>query len=138
MPRVLIVTLCDDVREEIAGKLSLMGLFNQFRVADFRNPMPTFWIYARVEFEQPGDYEIRTELRTVEGQGIFQLRGVAQLRPVSTQQASLALPTADLKFKIDNLALPRDGLYEIALFYNDQLLQTLQVEAVVQRPGFLQ
>jgi hypothetical protein len=135
---VLIITLCDDIREEVAGKLSLMGLFNQFRVADFRSPMPAFWIYARVEFEQPGDYEIRTELRTVEGQGIFQLRGVTQLRPVPTQQASLALPTADLKFKIDNLTLPRDGLYEIALFYDDQLLQTLQVEAVVQRPGFLQ
>jgi hypothetical protein len=133
--------LCDDIREEVAGKLSLMGLFNQFRVADFRNPMPAFWIYARVEFEQPGDYEIRTELRTIEGQGIFQLRGLTQLRPIATQpdrQASLALPTADLKFKIDNLTLPRDGLYEIALFYDDQLLQTLQIEAVVQRPGFLQ
>ena len=141
MPRILIASLCDDVREEVAGKVSIMGIFNQFRVADFRNPMPPFWIFARVEFEQEGDYPITMEFRTVEGQRIFQVKGVAQLRTIPEQQgqpSTLARPVANLKFKVDNFRLPRDGLYELAFFYNNQLLQTLQIEAVVQRPAFVQ
>ena len=141
MPRILIASLCDDVREELGGKVSIMGIFNQFRVVDFRNPMPPFWIYARVEFEQEGDYPITVEFRTVEGQRIFQVKGVAQLRTLAdhqSQPSTLARPVANLKFKVDNFSLPRDGLYELAFFHNDQLLQTIQIEAVVQRPGFVQ
>ena len=141
MPKILIATLCDDVREEISGKVSIMGIFNQFRVADFRNAMPPFWIYTRIEFEQEGDYPITITFRTVEGQRIFQLKAVSQVRTTperSGQPPTLVRPTADLKFKVDNFRLPRDGLYEIAFFNDDQLLQTVQIEAVVQRPGFVQ
>lgn len=141
MPRIFIATLCDDVREEISGKVSIMGTFNQFRVADFRNSMPPFWIYARIEFEQEGDYPITTEFRTIEGQRIFQIKGVAHVRTMPErpgQPPTLVRPVANLKFKLDNFKLPRDGLYELAFFHNDQLLQTVQVEAVVQRPGFVQ
>jgi len=141
MPKVLIATLCDDVREEISTKVSIMGAFNQFRVGDFRNPMPPFWIFARIEFEHEGDYPITTELRTIEGQRIFQIKAIAQVRTTPEplgQPPSLVRPLASLKFKVDNLKLPRDGLYEVAFFHNDQLLQTVQIEAVVQRPGFVQ
>jgi len=141
MPKILIATLCDDVREEIAGKVSIMGIFNQFRVADFRSPMRPFWIYARIEFENEGDYPITVELRTVEGQRIFQIQSVAQLPTIPERPdrpSTRVPPVADLKFKIDNLSLPRDGLYEVAFFHNEQLLQTVQIEAVVQRPAFVQ
>lgn len=141
MPKILIATLCDDVREEISGKVSIMGIFNQFRVADFRNAMPPFWIYTRIEFEQEGDYPVAITFRTVEGQRIFQLKAVAQVRTTrehSGQPPALVRPTADLKFKVDNFRLPRDGLYEIAFSHNDQPLQTVQIEAVVQRPAFVQ
>lgn len=141
MPRILIATLCDDVREEISSKVSIMGTFNQFRVADFRNPMPPFWIFARIEFEQEGDYPVIIEFRTIEGQRIFQVKGIAQLRTMperSVQPPTLVRPVANLKLKVDNFKLPRDGLYEIAFFHNDQLLQTVQIEAVVQRPAFVQ
>lgn len=141
MPKILIATLCDDVREEISGKVSIMGIFNQFRVADFRNAMPPFWIYTRIEFEQEGDYPVEITFRTVEGQRIFQLKAVAQVRTTlerSGQPPTLVRPTADLKFKVDNFRLPRDGLYEIVFFHNDQPLQTVQIEAVVQRPAFVQ
>lgn len=140
-PRIVIATLCDDVREETAGKVSIMGIFNQFRVGDFRNPMRPFWIYARIEFENEGDYPITVEFRTIEGQSIFQIKGVAQLRTIPErpgQPSTLARPVTDLKFKVDNLRLPRDGLYEVAFSHNDQLLQTLQIEAVIQRPAFVQ
>ena len=55
-----------------------------------------------------------------------------------SQPPTLVRPAANLKFKVDNLKLPRDGLYEIAFFHNDQPLQTVQIEAIVQRPGFVQ
>ena len=141
MPRILIATLCDDVREEISGKVSIMGTFNQFRVADFRNAMPPFWIFARIEFEQEGDYPVVIEFRTIEGQRIFQVKGIAQLRTMPErpgQPPTLVRLVANLKFKVDNLKLPRDGLYELAFFHNEQLLQTVQIEAVVQRPQFVQ
>jgi len=141
MPKLIIATLCDDVREESAGKVSIMGIFNQFQVGDFRNPMPPFWIYARIEFEQEGDYPVAIEFRTVEGQRIFQVKGIAQVRTGPErpgQPTTLVRPIANLKFKVDNFTLPRDGLYEIAFFNDDQLLQTVQIEAVVQRPGFVQ
>lgn|SRR5574341_283503 len=141
MPKILIATLCDDVREETSGKVSIMGTFNQFRVADFRNAMPPFWIFARIEFEQEGDYPVVIEFRTIEGQRIFQVKGIAQLRTMperSGQPSTLVRPVANLKLKVDNFKLPRDGLYEIAFFHNDQPLQTIQIEAVVQRPGFVQ
>jgi hypothetical protein len=118
-----------------------MGTFNQFRVVDFRNPMPPFWIFARIEFEQEGDYPVVIEFRTIEGQRIFQVKGIAQLRTMPERPGhppTLVRPVANLKFKVDNFRLPRDGLYEIAFFHNDQLLQTVQIEAIVQRPGFVQ
>lgn len=141
MPKILIATLCDDVRDEISGKVSIMGTFNQFRVADFRNAMPPFWIFARIEFEQEGDYPITTEFRAIEGQRIFQIKGVAQVRTMPEplgRPPALVRPVANLKFKVDNLRLPRDGLYELAFLYNDRPLQTVQIEAIVQRPAFVQ
>ncbi len=70
-----------------------------------------------------------------------QVKGIAQLRTMpegSGQPSTLVRPVANLKLKVDNFKLPRDGLYEIAFFHNDQPLQTIQIEAVVQRPGFVQ
>lgn len=141
MPKILVATLCDDVREEVSGKVSLMGTFNQFRVADFRNPMPPFWIFARMEFEQEGDYPSVVEFRTTEGQTIFQIKGVAQLRHAlesSDQPSSQARPVANLKFRVDNLRLPRHGFYELAFIHNNHCLQAIQIEVVVQPQPYVQ
>ena len=135
MPRVLIATLCDDVREEVGGKNSLMGVFNTFYVSDFRNPINTFWIFARLEFDQDGEYPIVVEFRTIEGQSIFQVRGNVN---VQRSQQSQIEPTANLKFRVIGLRFPRHGVYELAILHNDQMLHRVYVEVVVPPPRFVQ
>jgi hypothetical protein len=41
--KLFFAALCEDVREEKAGKFSLMGLFDRFVVGDFWVVLPTFW-----------------------------------------------------------------------------------------------
>jgi Family of unknown function (DUF6941) len=135
MPRVLIATLCDDVRDEVRGKNSLMGVFNQFTISDFRNPVNSFWIFARIEFEQGGEYPITFEFRTVEGHKIFEVQAginIQQTRP------SQIRPVGDLKFRVNALRFPRHGAYELAIRSKDTVLQTVPVEVVVPQTPYVQ
>ncbi len=133
MPRVLFAVLCDDVRQEVAGKSSLMGIFGQFRVTDFRNPLPSFHIYANIEFEQAGNFPIVVEFRTGGGERIFQLRGSVE---VGEQAQGRIVGILDLR--LENLRLPRHGDYEVVIIYNDQPLSVLPVEVVVPPQRVLQ
>ena len=107
MPKVHFAMLCDDVRVELAGKFSLMGIFDQFQVSDFQNPLPSFYIVARVEFESEGSYPLVVQLRTLEGQSIFNLSGKIQVQE-STQGEKIG----NIRLRIDNLRLPLPGQYE--------------------------
>src|SRR3990172_3882831 len=104
MPRALMAALCDDVRQELKGKVSLMGIFSRFLVTDFSQPMPPFRIFAKLGFEGEGDHQIVVELRSAEGQRIFQIRGVAH---VETRDQVTNLYTADINLGMDSLKLPR-------------------------------
>jgi hypothetical protein len=133
MPRALVTTLCDDVREELRGKHSVMGIFNRFIVSDFRNPVNTFWIYARIELEQDGEYEFAFRFRTIEGENIFQVNA-----HLTTQSEGQIPPATDLKIRIDGLRFPRHGVYELALLHHDQVLSTVPIEVVVPSPRYIQ
>ncbi len=133
MPSVLFAVLCDDVRHEVAGKSSLMGIFSQFRVSDFRNPLPSFHLYAKIEFEQAGNFPIVVEFRTGGGERIFQLRGSVE---VGEQAQGRIVGILDLR--LENLRLPRHGDYEVVIIYNDQPLSVLPVEVVVPPQRVLQ
>jgi len=133
MPKVLFAILCDDVRQEVAGKFSLMGIFGQFHVSDFRNPLPPFNIYAKIEFEQAGNFPIEVEFRSVEGQRIFQLRG-----SVAVEEPTQGRIIGILNLKLENLRLPRHGEYEVVIIYNNQPLSVLPVEVVIPPQRFLQ
>ena len=41
-PDVLLAALCDDVRHELSGKVSLMGIFDTFNVAAYTARCPRF------------------------------------------------------------------------------------------------
>src|SRR5688572_5065432 len=71
MTKVVLATLCDDVREEKTNKYSLMGVFNQFTVGDFRTPLPPFCIFASIGFDTPGAHSITIHFRRVEGEQFF-------------------------------------------------------------------
>ncbi len=133
MPRVLFAVLCDDVRQEVAGKSSLMGIFGQFHVTDFKNPLPSFHIYAKIEFEQAGNFPIGVEFRSVEGQRIFQLTG-----SVAVEERTQGRIVGILDLKLENLRLPRHGDYEVVIVYNNQPLSILPIEVVVPPQRYLQ
>lgn len=135
MPRALIATLCDDVREEVHGKNSLMGVFNQFRIADFRNPVNTFWIFARIEFEEEGEFPFAFEFRAIEGQSLFRITGAVNVRG---QSGSNIPPVADLKFRADGLRFPRHGIYELAIFVKEKIIQTVPVEVITAKSPYVQ
>ncbi len=125
--------LCDDVRVELAGKFSLMGIFDQFQVSDFQNPLPSFYIVARVEFESEGSYPLVVQLRTLEGQSIFNLSGKIQVQE-STQGEKIG----NIRLRIDNLRLPRPGQYEFVLLYNDESLHVLPVAVIIPPQKYVQ
>ena len=135
MPRVLLAVLCDDVRQELGGKVSLMGIFTKFNVRDFTQPMPSFHVFAQIGFEAPGDYPIDVELRASEGQRIFQLQGMAH---VEAQEQTMNLYTANLNLGMGNLKLPRPGAYEFALRCANQQIHVLPFDAVVVTPPLVQ
>ncbi|MBI4522332.1 MAG: hypothetical protein HY695_00825 [Deltaproteobacteria bacterium] len=135
MPKTLLAVLCDDVRIEQGNKFSLMGLFNQFQVRDFTQPLPPFHIFAQISFEQEGDYPLEIELRTIEGEKILQLKALAQARGVDEVRNA---PVGTIIFKIGNLKIPRPGQYEFALICNDQVLQTVPFRALVPKQPFVQ
>lgn len=135
MPRVLLAVLCDDVRQELGGKVSLMGIFARFNVADFTQPMPSFHVFAKMGFEAPGDYPIDVELRSSEGQRIFQLQGMTH---VEAQEQTTNLYVANLDLGMGNLKLPRPGGYEFALRCNNQEIGLVPFDAVVVTPALVQ
>jgi len=135
MPRVLLAVLCDDVRQELGGKVSLMGIFTRFNVTDFTQPMPSFHVFAKIGFEAPGDYPIDVELRSSEGQRMFQLQGMAH---VGAQEQTTNLYVANLDLRMGNLRLPRPGSYEFALRSNNQQIDVVPFDAVVVAPPLVQ
>jgi hypothetical protein len=127
--------LCDDARQELRGKVSLMGIFSRFLVTDFSQPMPPFRIFAKLGFEDEGDHQIAVELRTSEGQRIFQVHGLAH---VQTKDQVTNLYTAEINLGIDSLKLPRPGSYEFAFLCNNQVFHVLPFDAEVVRPPLVQ
>ena len=71
MAKLFLATLCDDVREEKSGKFSLMGLFDRFIVADFRAPLPTFWLFVQIGCDNEGEHEMTVEFRRVDGPSVL-------------------------------------------------------------------
>jgi len=135
MPRVLLAVLCDDVRQELGGKVSLMGIFTRFNVTDFTQPMPSFHVFAKIGFEAPGDYPIDVELRSSEGQRMFQLQGMAH---VEAQEQTTNLYVANLDLRMGSLKLPRPGGYEFALRCNNRQIGLVPFDAVVVTPPLVQ
>jgi uncharacterized protein DUF6941 len=68
--KLFLATLCDDVREEKTGKFSLMGLFDRFIVADFRAPLPTFFLFAQIGCDSEGEHELAVEFKQVDGTSV--------------------------------------------------------------------
>ena len=135
MPSVFLAVLCDDVREETRGKVSLMGIFSQFVVSDFSKPLPRFRLFAKIGFETEGSHPFTVRLRSAQGEKIFEFRGVAR---VNQEDELTNLFMANLNLAFDELKLPRPGIYELDLACNEQSFHVVPLQAVMVKPTLVQ
>jgi hypothetical protein len=134
MARIILATLCDDIREE-KTKFSLMGIFNQFNVVDFRAPLPPFCIFATIGFDTPGTHAVSIELRRVEGDRIFRAE---QNHAVEVQDPATMQYHALVNLKLANLTFPGPGRYELAFECDGQHTGTVYVNVVQPPPRLVQ
>jgi hypothetical protein len=109
-PRVLVALLCDDVRTELRGKVSLMGLFDNFSVADVDKPLPPFRLYARLGVASAGEHAVRLQIVSEARDFRFELPGKLAARQTSLASA---LCEATVTLGISGLQVPRPGRYQI-------------------------
>jgi len=130
MAKLFLATLCDDVREEKTGKFSLMGLFDRFLVADFRAPLPSFWLFAQIGCDSEGEHTLTVEFRRAEGDPVMRAEIKHQ---VVGRNGMTGLCHANINLRFEHLTIPAPGAYEIALHSDGQHIGSLPVE-VTQPP----
>ncbi len=135
MPKAIYATICEDIREEKSGKVSVMGIFDRFYVSDFSQPMPPFHIFAKVAFENEDEHKFSICLRSMEGQRIFEATATTQAR---TRDDVYGLFMTNVNLGLSNLLLPRPGSYEIAFIYTGQAFHILRFVAIVRNPPLVQ
>lgn len=106
--------ICDQViREEGTKKISLVGLFNTIHAKSFPCVHPKMHIYiALTEFTGVANCELKFSDEA--NQIITQLKG-----PMNFPDK---LAIAEINFQINNLPLPKPGLYHFDFFVEGQLM----------------
>ena len=135
MAKLFLATACDDVREEKSGKVSLMGLFDRFIVADFRAPLPSFWLFAQIGFDGEGEHTLTVEFRRVEGASVFRTE---TRHHAAGKNALSGLSHANINLHLEHLSVPGPGGYEFALHSDGQHIGSLPVVVVQPRPQLVQ
>jgi hypothetical protein len=135
MAKLFLVTACDDVREEKSGKVSLMGLFDRFIVADFRAPLPSFWLFAQIGFDGEGEHTLTVEFRRVEGASVFRTE---TRHHAAGKNGVSGLSHANINLHLEHLSVPGPGGYEFALHSDGQHIGSLPIEVVQPQPQLVQ
>ena len=135
MAKLFLVTLCDDVREEKTGKFSLMGVFDRFIVADFRAPLPTFWLFAQIGCDTEGEHTLTVEFGRADGDPI--LRADINHQVTGTNSIT-GLCHANINLRLEHVAIPGPGAYEFSLHSDGQHIGSLPVEVIQPPPRLVQ
>ncbi len=135
MAKLFLATLCDDVREEKGGKFSLMGIFDRFIVADFRAPLPSFWLFVQIGFDAEGSHSLTVEFRRVDGEVVIKAETTHQ---VIGRNNVTGLCHNNVNLRLQNLTIPGPGAYEFALHSDGQHIGSLPVEVTQQPPRLVQ
>ncbi|HEV7735049.1 MAG TPA: hypothetical protein VGR62_22960 [Candidatus Binatia bacterium] len=112
MPRLLLCTLCDDVRFEMSHKHTLVGLFDTFNVADFAQPLPTFRVFARIGLDAPGTHPLMLRITSTEGPFKLEIAGTLDARSPSEVSG---LFEAVFTAAIGAFRIPGPGRYEVRI-----------------------
>lgn len=135
MAKLLLATLCDDVREEKTGKFSLMGLFDHFLVGDFRAPLPSFWLFAQIGSDTEGEHSLTVEMRRIEGASVFR----AEIKHQAIGKNSITGQChANINLRFEHLTVPGPGTYEVALHSDGEHIGSLPIEVTQPPPRLIQ
>jgi len=109
-PEILLVALCDDVRHELSGKVSLMGIFDTFNVAAYTAPLPSFHIFAKLGVESEGTHSVTLRIGSEEGDFNTEIQGqmLTQGRDELTQRY-----VSNVDLAINGMTIPRPGKYQV-------------------------
>jgi hypothetical protein len=110
--KLLLCTLCDDVRVEQNGKHILIGLFDSFSILDFTQPLSSFKLFARIGVGEEGKHPFAMTLRSDAGDFKIELGGEMQ---AVTRSEVTDLFEGVLILNIGGLRIPRPGRYHIHL-----------------------
>lgn len=116
-PEVLAMILCDQViRDQITGKMSIIGSFSEIKASEFPTAHKTMAVYVALT-EGEGDYEgcLRFSVEDTD-ETLVSIAGPLQL--------SQPLDVAELHFSIAVLPLPQPGKYRFDFFCDNVLLKS--------------
>src|SRR5262245_69541 len=117
MARLILCTLCDDVRFELGNKHTLVGLFDTFNVTDFAQPLPPFRIFARIALDAPGSHPVGLHITNAEGDFRVEVAGRLEAR---TPSEVSGLFESVFAAALGALRLPRPGRYDVRLSVDGQ------------------
>ena len=122
--------ICDNtIREEVTGKVSLIGIFAAIQSPAFPVVVPSLCVYLNVSDAQ-GRYRLRLELMHADSMRVIG-HGEGELE-VGDQR----LPT-EFVFQLQRLVFDRPGRYQFNISANSELLGSKSFDVVLsnQPPG---
>lgn len=123
-PALNAMLICDQaIREEGTGKVSLIGIFENIRGANFPMAHTGLAVYIKVT-DALGEYDLRLDLVRLDD---LQLLGQGQVHATVTDRLS----PAEWVFNLSVLVFERSGRYEFRLSANGQHMASKTFDVIL-------
>jgi hypothetical protein len=121
-PSLNFTIICDDVRQEMGGKLSLMGLFENIYAAKFPAVHPRMAIVTEWSSGQ-GEFRTRMRILTPDGKTVIrETNSKMSLNGVNYRHRDVSLHL--------NVELKTPGAYWVENYLDDELINSLPLNVV--------
>ena len=104
--------MCDDVRQEVGDRYSIMGVWQIAAIRDFTKPVPPFTVLAHWIFPDAGTYKIGTNITSPSGKTIVNVSRDYNLTGPKNKPDGYHV--VDMS-KFGNVVFPETGTYVIRL-----------------------
>lgn len=121
-PSLNFIIICDDVRQEIGGKISLMGLFENIYATKFPAIHPRLAIMAEWS-EGRGEFEVKTRILSPDRKSVVR----ETVSKIKLNDANFRHRDVSLHLNVD-FKIP--GTYWIENFLDDELVNSLPLKVV--------
>jgi uncharacterized protein DUF6941 len=103
------IVLCDyAIIEAGSGKVSLVGIFNQFTFATYPAPVPSFWLYVEL-LQGVRRYNLEVEIRDLTNDAV-----IARAKGIVAEFKD-RMSRAQIMLRVREFVLQHPGIYEIAI-----------------------